>query len=264
VFWGREILKGRGNSPPFKERKRCCRFKSGCLHFKKMEKTTDSLIKIMSDKEIEEEFIKKLSIVFFNLCKIMNLFFSKRGLPTREISFTLIKELEGAETFLDDYGAYHNKKFVYLRELVASMRWLNVALFHSLHILVRIESYKLQLKEEEKSKFLKDLKENIEFYFTCIKKLIKEFKKEIKKLGIKTTNKKLPAELVLPKIQKKILPPDIDTNPGVSEGNQVLNFLVKFLGESENLNFFVYKKAHSENLTEENFEKFRSSFNQLE
>ncbi|RLB74567.1 MAG: hypothetical protein DRH15_15325, partial [Deltaproteobacteria bacterium] len=106
-----------------------------------MKKSVDSLVKIMSKREIEEEFIKKLSIVSSNLFKIFNLFIPKKKPPTREICFTLMKELEEVETFLDDYGASQNKDFFYLRELIGSMRWINIALFHCLHISARISNY---------------------------------------------------------------------------------------------------------------------------
>ena len=229
-----------------------------------MKKIDYSLFKILNEKEIKEEFIKKLSIIFSNLCKILNVFLSKRTLPTREISFTLMKEIEKIETFLDDYGASHNRTFFYFRELIASIRWLNIALFHSLHIFARIENYELQIKKNEKEKFIKELETNTRFYFSCIKNLIKELKKEAGKLGIEVHNEKFSEELVLPKIQKKILPPDLNTNSGTNGGNQIFNFLVKFLEESEKVNFLVCKKIYPEEVTEENLEKFRSIFHQLE
>jgi len=230
----------------------------------KMKKSVDSLVKIMSKREIEEEFIKKLSIVSSNLFKIFNLFISKKKPPTREICFTLMKELEEVETFLDDYGASQNKEFFYLRELIASMRWINITLFHCLHILARISNYRLQLNEKENEKFIKDLNKNMLFYFKCLKKLVKEFFKEVEKLNIKLSDEKFSEIITLPKMQKKILPPDLELNSGRSSENQIYNFLIKFLESADNLNFFVCRKGTLQELTEESFEKFRSSFNQLE
>jgi len=230
----------------------------------KMKKSVDSLVKIMSKREIKEEFIKKLSIVSSNLFKIFNLFIPKKKPPTREICFTLMKELEEVETFLDDYGASQNKDFFYLRELIGSMRWINIALFHCLHISARISNYILQLNAEENEKFIKDLNENMLFYFKWLKKLGKEFLKEAEKLNIKLPDEKFSEIITLPKMQKKILPPDLELSSERSSENQIYNFLIKFLEGADNLNFFVCRKGIFQELTEESFEKFRSSFNQLE
>lgn len=230
-----------------------------------MKKSVDSLVKIMSKREIEKEFKNKLSAVFSNFFKISNDLMIKRKPPTREMSFAMMKELEEIETFLDDYGASQNKFFFYIRELIASMRWINIALFHCLHIQARIENYRLLIRQKEKEKFLKNLDENMNYYFQCLKKIIKELKTEFEKLNLKIPNEKFSETVMLPKMQKKILPPDLDLNTlGKSGENQVFNFLIKFLEEADNLNFFVCKCSSKEKITEENLEKFRSIFNQLE
>ncbi len=55
----------------------------------------------------------------------------------------LYSESDDLETFLDDYGAQHNKRFHYFRELVASMRWFSQTGFSLVHLDARLTTYGL-------------------------------------------------------------------------------------------------------------------------
>ncbi len=55
----------------------------------------------------------------------------------------LVTESDELETFLDDYGAQHNQRFHYFRELVAAMRWFAQTAFSLAHLEARFGTYGL-------------------------------------------------------------------------------------------------------------------------
>jgi len=227
-------------------------------------KISPSLIKIMTGEEIEKEFIPQLTRATKDLFRILEEFLKPGKTPKRELSFALMKEVNEVETFLDDYGASQNKKFFYFRELVASIRWLNIAFFQGLHILARIKNYKLEISNKEKENFIKDLKKNINFYLNSLRNLTEEIKKEASKLGIKKPKSSFSLNVLLPPIQKKILPPDLNENVVKEEIERIFEILVKFLEDSESFNMFVCRVGRDDEISEEVLEKYRSIFNQLE
>lgn len=231
-------------------------------------KRIESLIKIMEKDEIEKEFLVNLKVVTADLFTIFDQLLKLKEFPNRELIFTIMREVDKIETFLDDYGATHNKRFFYFRELIASVRWINIVIFQGLHLLVRLDSYYLEMTPEEKEEFVKKVKETVSFYLEGLKNLAVELRKEAVKYGFKKTKSKFAEQKILVQMQKKILPPDLNENVIKTEQEEVFEILIKFLENSEIFNIFVCEVDEqtdvTELVTEEILEKYRSIFNQLE
>ena len=120
-------------------------------------KNTESLIKILTPKEIEEEFIPQLESSTKELFKVLSKFRYLKNYPSREMVFSIMQEVDRIETFLDDVGASLNKRFSYFRKLIASIRWINIVVFQGIHVLIRFDSYLLETKERGKEKFIEEL-----------------------------------------------------------------------------------------------------------
>ena len=231
---------------------------------KKMRKQkTSSLIKIMNEKEIKEEFLPKLESATKNILRILSHFDSKKTLPQRELSFSLMKEADEIEAFLDEFGANNNKKFFLFRELIATIRWFNFFLFQGLHLYARTKNYKLEITPEEFKDFRTELKKNLIFGQTVIKNTTKKLLEECKSIGLKIGKIDLYSEQLFPPIQRKILPPDIDEGIIKEEEERIFEILIKYLNVCEEFNLFLnYGKEKF--LKEEPIEKYRSLFHQLE
>ncbi|MBN1446182.1 MAG: hypothetical protein JW957_08785 [Candidatus Omnitrophica bacterium] len=233
-----------------------------------MVKKTDSLVKIMGEKEIEKEFLGGLEFITHDLFAILEELLKMKTFPNRELIFAVMREVDEIETFLDDYGASHNKKFFYFRELIGSIRWINIVIFQGLHLLVRIDSYHIEIAPGEKEDFKKRLKKTITFYLYELKNLAVELKGEAEKYGFKKNRAKFGEQTTLVQMQKKILPPDLNENIIKEKDERVFEVLVKFLENSEAFNIFVCsvnaEEEITEAVTEEVLEKYRSIFNQLE
>ncbi|MCM8811403.1 MAG: hypothetical protein NC917_07165 [Candidatus Omnitrophica bacterium] len=222
-----------------------------------------SLIKVMDEKEIEEEFLPQLQNALKNLYKILNRFNIKSTLPQRELSFALLKEADEVETFLDEFGANHNKRFFALREMVAAIRWFNFFLFQGLHLYSRIKHYKLSITPKEYTEFKKGLKKNLTYFYKIIKKISNKFFEECELIGLKRYKGKFQLEKLFPQLQRKILPPNIDEGVAIGEEERIIEILIKYLNVCEEFNLYVcYKQGDFSK--EESIEKYRSLFGQLE
>ncbi|HOM27705.1 MAG TPA: hypothetical protein PKV21_09425, partial [bacterium] len=222
-----------------------------------------SLIKVMDEEEIRNEFLPQLQNAIKNLLKILHQFNTKSSLPLRELSFALMKEADEIETFLDEFGANHNKKFFTLREMVAAIRWFNFSLFHGLHLYTRTKHYKLSVTPKEYQEFRKDLKKNLIYIYKIIRKISIKFFEECELIGLKINEVEVYSEKLFPQLQRKILPSDIDEGIAEEKEERVFEILIKFLNTSEEFNLSLcYKQGDL--LKEESIEKFRSLFGQLE
>jgi hypothetical protein len=230
---------------------------------KKM-KNSESLIKILTPNEIEEEFIPQLESSTKELFKVLSKFRYLKNYPSREMVFSIMKEVDRIETFLDDVGASLNKRFSYFRKLIASIRWMNIVIFQGIHILIRFDSYMLELKENDKKKFIQELSETVNRCLTDLKILIKELQADAIKIGVKKPSVKPSNKTFSAEIQQKLLPQDIDVFVAKETGEASIDILVKFLESLEFFNTFFCQNNADVHYTEESFEHYRSIFNRLE
>jgi len=232
----------------------------------KTKKGPGALVKIMDEKEIKTDFIPRLNISTGPLFILFEELIRKKDIPDRELIFSIMSEVDAIETFLDDYGASHNKKFFYFRELIGSIRWINITIFQGLHILARMKSYNLDITEQVKNRFINDLKKTITLYLTALKTLTIILQEEALKIGLEKqkAREKYGKKKMLIEIQKKILPPDIEEDTVKGKEERAIGIMIKFLESAEMFNTFVCNVKSEEEITEEIMEKYRSIFHQIE
>ncbi len=112
------------------------------------------------------------------------------GLEQREWGkkhfYPLASEAEALESFLDDYGAQHNRTFSPLRELTASVRWFALSGFSLGHMQGRFDGYGVSEGMEQRE--LLDARRSFERSSGLIRKatvnLLREIRDEAKRLGL--------------------------------------------------------------------------------
>jgi hypothetical protein len=223
---------------------------------------SQSLVQIMTEEEIKKIFIPKLKSSTKNFFSILHHLILFKKIPHSNFFFVLSKESDNMEIFLDDYGARNNQKFYYFGELVASIRWISIAISYSTHILSRINSYKLFWKNEEKEKFISDLENEIKINVFTLKIFAKEILSVSKEMDIFSPYEKEIQENEKP--IKKILPADIYQKTISETKERIFDILMKFLEIGEKFEMFMKKRDGKIKPTEEILEDFRSSFHRLQ
>ena len=246
-------------------------------------------VPIMSEDEIKMYFVKELSALTHEVFGILEEMNARENIPNRELCIGLQKEIDKLETFLDDYGASNNKTFFYFRELVACVRWMNLAMSQAIHIEIRFENYSLELLYKEKKEFLRRLKQSLVFYFECVRICGEQLIKEADKLGLRKKKIKISITAGTSKIiQKKMLPHDLDEDVVQNENERVRGVVLNFLEVCEKFRIFAaeiqsnkafveqdscssYVRGYSQTempsnrvATEQVLERFRSWFNQIQ
>jgi len=121
---------------------------------------------------------------------------------------SLVKESMELEDFLDDHGARNNKKWVFLGELVASIRNFSKTAYTISHIIRRINHYKLEGKHVKA--FTADAKKKLQFLNESIILLFISLIKEAETLNLKIPKGQLSDEDFIDSIAVKTLPQNID------------------------------------------------------
>jgi len=219
----------------------------------------------MSQEEIEKIFLPKLRETAQQFLNIINYFLNKRKRFSKEFYLAISREADRVEIFLDGYGARSNKRFFYFGELVASARWITQAMFSNLHIVSRIDAYKLGLTPDEEKKFLEDLESNLVLLANSIKVFLSECIAEAGKIGIIGELREPEENILLPEVkERKILPPDFDQKPVEGSRDRVIGLLMKFLEAGQEIETFARRYESQDAFTEENLENFRSAFHRLQ
>ncbi|MGB9641898.1 MAG: HPr family phosphocarrier protein [Candidatus Ratteibacteria bacterium] len=227
-------------------------------------KSSRALEEIMTKKEIEKVFIPKLREITSNFFAITEYFIKHSNTCSKEFFVTFTKESDRIESFLDDYGATHNKTFFYFRELIAAIRWFTQAIFQNLHIISRYDSYMLNLPIAKEKQFLSGLRNNLSFLLETLTIFGKEIISEGKHLRIIVEKDKIYSHSVnfdLP--YRKMLPSDIEQQD-VGDRDRLIGFLLKFLNLEQDLEMFSNTKEMQTIITEESLENFRSGYHRLQ
>ena len=100
--------------------------------------------------------------------------------------YELHSEADELESFLDDYGARHNRTYVLARELVASIRWFALAGFSVSHLRGRFGSYGLatRFNEDEERAARSSLTTVHEFVHSSLMALVTELRSNAEALGV--------------------------------------------------------------------------------
>jgi len=228
-------------------------------------KTSRALEEIMTTEEIEKLFVPRLMENTSNFIDITKHFLENRSACNKEFFVTFTKESDRVESFLDDHGAGNNKKFFYLRELVAAIRWFTQAIFQNLHILSRYEFYSLNLSPDKEKEFLDNLEKNLNFLNETLMIFSREIISEFEILGIyprKDTEHTGYVNFEVP--YRKMLPSDLEQQDDIGDRDRLINFLLKFLDMGQDLEMFSNDRDMKENITEETLENFRSGYHRLQ
>lgn len=100
--------------------------------------------------------------------------------------YELHSEADELESFLDDYGARHNRTYVLTRELVASLRWFALAGFSVSHLCGRFDSYGLAVSfsKEESLEAQSSLATVQAFVHTSVLALVDELRSSSQEVGV--------------------------------------------------------------------------------
>lgn len=227
-------------------------------------KEAGALYSIMSEAHVRKAFMPELEDLAEEFLAILKELGKRQRIPDRSFCARLSKEVDKLEAFLDDHGASKNKQFFYLRELVASIRWVNIAIFQLVHLMVRFEQYSLELTAQEAGTFLGDIRKNAIFYLQDMKNLGREVLKEWRALKLREKKSRKPGPDSPESMQKKLLPSDLDLDIVKDREDRVTQIMLKFLKVTETFSMFVCEIGGPEDFNEEVLEKYRSSFNSLQ
>jgi len=233
-------------------------------------KPSQGLEEIMTPVEIETSFLPGLADVSSQFLLLLDVFLSSRKKFERAFFFNLGKESDRIESFLDDFGARNNTRFVYYGELVASTRWLTQTIFQYLHITSRFDYYRIPFDEAQEKKFLDGLGEKLETCLQIVRVIGREIAEESRKIGIAPatgTGGIVPEVKAFP--LRKVLPPDLNQKVITEKRERIVDLMMKFLELREK--FFMFyrgavsgKEVSAEKPTEETIENFRSPLHRLQ
>jgi len=222
-----------------------------------------SLVSIMTAEEIEKKFIPELQLVSAGLFSILKTLSVKEFQPDREMCFLLSKEVDRVETFLDDYGATNNRRFFFFRELVASIRWIDVAIFQAVHILARFDNYSLALNSTERKQFISELRGALNFYISGLTQLAMALQDEARNLELVPGEAPYEGKIGFG-LEKKMLPADLGQEAIRNEQEVIIEILKKFLEVAEDFSLYVNTIRALADISEESLENFRSAFNRIQ
>ncbi|MFT5284727.1 MAG: phosphotransferase system HPr-like phosphotransfer protein [Planctomycetota bacterium] len=149
--------------------------------------------------------------------------------------FQLIHQTTELESFLDDYGAKHNRDYYFIRELVASLRAFGQTGHSIRHMQGRLSSYGILESVGESA--LNSLQDSttlvLDFTRRTIVTLLAAFREEGGRLGLSITPEEIPeGDLVSLAIREK-LPRDIDVEDIEEEELKIAEVASKFLLASQ-------------------------------
>jgi len=156
---------------------------------------------------------------------------------------TCIKESQEFEDFLDDHGARSNKKWVYLRELVASIRNFSSTAYMVSHILSRVNFYCLNTRSTES--FLKDASAVLEFLHSSLSILCSHFTDEATCLRLTGTPILLDENVFEENIVSWMLPNNINDEGGADIEAKVARVATELINAHDKSRSVMFEKKLS-------------------
>lgn len=180
------------------------------------------------------ELLEDQSKTLFQLCNTL------AGRSTEEWKkrhfFQLHSEADEVESFLDDYGARHNRTYVLARELVASIRWFALAGFSVSHLRIRFESYGLTVSfsEDEAQRALESHTAVQAFVHSCLVALAGELRSSMSNLKVSWPEEEYTDEdLKLGVAPRHRLPRNLGVDVLVDEDQRIAEVASKYLAACE-------------------------------
>ncbi len=128
------------------------------------------------------------------------------------------------ETFLDDHGARQNRTYATLREIVAAIRWLAHIKAVGLHVLGRLDSYRLGIDPGE---LRRDLEAGHEILDQALFKVLSAFEDEARSVGCKWAPSNLPVGVEV--AHQAMLPRNLDLEETSDESQHIAEVAARFL-----------------------------------
>lgn len=153
---------------------------------------------------------------------------------------TCIKESQEFEDFLDDHGARSNKKWVYLRELVASIRNFSSTAYMVSHILSRVNFYCLNVRSTEA--FIKDASAVLEFLHSSLSLLCSHFADESTCLRLTGTPVVLDENVFEENIVRWTLPNNINDECGADIEAKVARVATELINAHDKSKSVMFEK----------------------
>ncbi len=153
---------------------------------------------------------------------------------------TCIKESQEFEDFLDDHGARSNKKWVYLRELVASIRNFSSTAYMVSHILSRVNFYCLNTRSTES--FIKDASAVLEFLHSSLTILCSHFTDEATSLRLTGTPLLLDENVFEENIVSWMLPNNINDEGGADIEEKVARVATELINAHDKSRSVMFEK----------------------
>jgi phosphotransferase system HPr-like phosphotransfer protein len=148
----------------------------------------------------------------------------------------LVNESDALETFLDDYGAGYNRKFSYLRELVASLRWFAHAGYSISHLIGRVDYYGIDIwgLGEASEAAQRAIESGLVFLGRMGRRLLVSIRDEVQSHGIQLTTEAFPESSFTPILARQKLPRNVGQEGGLDEEDKkVAEVATKFLQAAE-------------------------------
>lgn len=197
-----------------------------------------SLEQVVDERRFAAQ-LQEHSAGFFRLCNTL----LAPGLPRwhKRHYFQLISEAESLESFLDDYGARHNRTYCFFTEVIASVRGFALAGYSLAHLMGRLDSYGLGTTPApaRAGAGLQGASRSIDEAWSFINRSIRDMllacRGEAERLGVQASKEQLPEASFRPLITKQKLPRNVDQTEPQDERQKVAEVASKFLQACEML-----------------------------
>lgn len=178
----------------------------------------------------EEEFLALLERRAEPFLRFLALLLSKSPSDWYKRHYAkLVAEAHDLETFLDDYGAAHNRRFAQLREWVACLRGLGKTAASLQHLVSRMPRYQVSLDGEEIGEFFPQTKRTSRFLERSIWALARRVRAEVEQLGLQVPEEPLAEANVPDNGPRRQLPHDIDAGEASDERRRVVEVASMYL-----------------------------------
>jgi len=173
------------------------------------------------------KIVQKQTVEILKICSYLKEQGNKDDVFTKRFYGNLTAQSRILEDFLDDYGAQNNLTWIYLRELMASARYMGFSSYTLNHIITRYALY--ELEDENKKSFLKQTKTVQHLLNTTIRKIFESVSNEAVVLGLAFPSEKLSEDDFLAVVSDKMLPHNIIEGFSVKEEENVVKIASDYL-----------------------------------
>lgn len=158
----------------------------------------------------------------------------------------LVVRAHEAETFLDDFGARHNRTFTQLVELVACLRGFGKVAVALRHLDSRFSRYVLRLSNDWKERFEQETKRTEAFLDGSILTLLRAIHHELSGLGIAIPTAVREDATVSEEGTRRRLPHDADWETVVEEDARVAEIATAYLDVADSFAWVAQARVKGE------------------